>query len=52
MTTLTFINLVIGCLLLYIAFSKHFRPMSWSRFWFNIAIGVFNLGAGLYILFK
>lgn len=37
------LNLVIGLLLIYIAFAKQFRPMSWTRFWINVGLGAANL---------
>lgn len=52
MTGMIAFNLFIGVWLLYIAFAPEFRPMSWTRFWINLAISFVNLGLAAYGFYR
>lgn len=42
-------NVIIAVLMVYVAFAKWNRPMSWERFWINIIFAATNLVTALWI---
>lgn len=40
-------NLFTAILLVYVAFSPSYRPMSWTRFWVNIFFAVANVACAV-----
>lgn len=45
-------NLLVGLFALWVAFSPKFRPISWSRFYLNIALALANFVAFVWIVIR